>query len=140
MSKAKGVAEGHKDVFCPARGPIYSFDNAPIHQGADLPRLQLTGARRAPLSPSSPDMHKCIEHVFGTMSQAMNDRLRQNATLTTAAQYRAEVERLFNTCITPESVQKDVATLKETYDAIRHKVGGDWPEKRLRWRPVVKHV
>ncbi len=130
--KANEVADKHKLVFSTDRGPIFSFDNAPIHQGADLQGLQLVGAKRAPLSPSSPDMHKCIEHVFGTMSRAMNNSLHKNATLTTAAQYRAEVERLFNTCITADSVQKDVATLKETYNAIRHEVGGDWPDKRLR--------
>lgn len=132
ISKAMAVAAEHKHVFSQDRGPIYSFDNAPIHQGANLQRLHLTGAKRAPLSPSSPDMHKCIEHVFGTMSRAMNKSLHRDASLTTAAQYKAEVERLFTTCITPESVQKDVATLKDTYYAIRHQVDGDWPDKHLR--------
>ncbi len=132
MQKATEVAEGHKHVFSPDRGPIYSFDNAPIHQGADLKRLGLAGSKRAPLSPSSPDMHKCIEHVFATLTRAMNTSLHRNATLTTAAQYKGEVERLFKTIITPASVQRDVATLKETYHVILHETSGDWPDKRFR--------
>lgn len=132
MKKAQEVALEHKQVFSTDRGPIFSFDNAPIHQGANLQRLGLTGAKRAQLPPSSPDMHKCIEHVFGAITNAMSSSLHRNVALTTAAQYKAEVEKLFKTLITPKFVQRDVATLKDTYHAIRHEVGGDWPDKRLR--------
>ena len=92
MKEADKVALKHKQVFSPERGPIFSFDNAPIHQGANLAKLQLTGAKRAPLSPSSPDMHKCIEHVFGTIERAMQDCIRQDAGLSTAAKYKAKLE------------------------------------------------
>ena len=132
MEEANKVASKHRTVFSPDRGPLYSFDNAPIHTGANLQGLGLTGAKRVPLSPSSPDMHKCIEHVFGTMTREMNKSLHKNHSLTTAAQYRAEAERLFEKKITAASVQKDVATLRKTYTAIRDEVGGDWPDKSLR--------
>ena len=131
-AEAQKVAMNNKHVFSPAKGPIYSFDNAPIHQGADLQALGLAGPMRAPLPPSSPDMHKCIEHVFGTLTRAMQKSLHRNLELTTAAEYKAEVVRLFNTIITPASVQKDVATLKDTYRAIRDEVAGDWPARHLR--------
>lgn len=130
--EAQKVADEHKHVFSPNRGPIYSFDNAPVHQGADLNALGLVGPHRAPLPPSSPDMHKCIEHVFGTLTRAMEKSLHKHMELSTAAEYRAEVERLFKTIITPASVQKDVATLKDTYIAIRDEVAGDWPARHLR--------
>lgn len=130
--EAENVALKHKHVFTPDRGPIYSFDNAPVHQGADLQALGLKGSKRAPLPPSSPDMHKCIEHVFGTLTRAMQKSLHRNTMLTTAAEYRAEVENLFKTIITPTSVQKDVNTLRDTYHAIRDEVAGDWPAKHLR--------
>ena len=129
--KAKHIASEHKHVFSPDRGPIFSFDNAPIHQGADLQGLGIDKATRARLPPSSPDMHKCIEHVFGTITRAMTHSLSRDPSLTTAAQYKDEVVRLFNTIITPASVQKDVASLQATYSAIM-KVGGNWPDKRFR--------
>ena len=132
VEKAKMVASQIRHIFKSERRPIYSFDNAPIHQGANLQPLGIVGARRAPLPPSSPDMHKCIEHVFATLTRAMNTSLHRNATLTTAAQYKGEVERLFKTIITPASVQRDVATLKETYHVILHETSGDWPDKRFR--------
>lgn len=129
---ADRVASQHKDIFSPDRGPVYSFDNAPIHQAANLRALGIEGHKRALLPPSSPDMHKCIEHVFGTLVQAMKDSLGRNASLSTAAQYKDEVERLFNTAITRESVQKDVASLKDTYRSIKDDVAGDWPPRHLR--------
>ncbi len=104
--EAEKVALEHKHVFTPERGPIYSFDNAPVHQGANLQALGLAGSKRATLPPSSPDMHKCIEHVFGTLTRAMQKSLHRNTMLTTVAEYRAEVEKLFNTIITPASVQR----------------------------------
>ena len=45
-------------------------------------------------------MHKCIEHVFGTLTRAMNTSLHRDLKVTTAAQYRAELERLFGSVIT----------------------------------------
>ena len=62
----------------------------------------------------------------------MEKSLHKHMELSTAAEYRAEVERLFKTIITPASVQKDVATLKDTYIAIRDEVAGDWPARHLR--------
>lgn len=131
IGKAEEVAREHRAVFSAERGPIFSFDNAPIHQGANLRALNVTGAKRAPLPPSSPDMHKCIEHVFGTITRAMNARLHEDVGLTTAQQYRDEVTRLFGSVITPSSVQKDVSTLHDTYRAILD-VQGDWPDRHLR--------
>lgn len=131
MQKADEVAADHKNVFSSDRGPIFSFDNAPIHQGANLKGLKLDGARRAPLSPSSPDMHKCIEHVFGTIERAMQDCIRRDPGLSTAAKYKAKLEELFTTRITPEGVRKDVESLKPTYRAIQD-AGGDWPDRRFR--------
>ena len=132
VEKAEMVASPNRHIFKSERRPIYSFGNAPIHQGANLQPIGIVGARRAPLPPSSPDMHKCIEHVFGTLTRAMNTSLHRDLKLTTAAQYRAELERLFGSVITASSVQKDVDTLKETYIAIKDVVAGDWPDKELR--------
>lgn len=131
IGKAEEVAREHKGIFSPERGPVYSFDNAPIHQGANLQALHVVGSKRAPLSPSSPDMHKCIEHVFGTITRVMNARLHEDVSLTTAQQYQNEVERLFGSVITQSSVQKDVSTLPDTYRAIQQ-VNGDWPARHLR--------
>ena len=129
---AEKVASEHRDIFSPDRGPVYSFDNAPIHQAANLKALGIEGHKHALLPPSSPDMHKCIEHVFGTLVRNMNDSLHRDVSLSTAAEYRAEVERLFNTAITRESVQKDVASLKDTCRAIKDDAAGDWPPRHLR--------
>lgn len=130
---AQEVAAKHPRVFNAQKHPIYSFDNAPIHQAAedDLCKLGIYPSRRAPLPPSSPDMHKCIEHVFGTMSNALQASLHRKPHLSTADQYRQEVLDLFFNAITPASVQKDVASLKDTYRAILAKAG-DWPAKPFR--------
>ena len=117
--------------------PVYSFDNAPIHDMALLEVIGITGNDRAPLPARSPDMHKVIEHVFGTLEGAMQNLLHEDPSLSTAPQYKAALVKLFRSVITAESVQKDIRSLRSTYDII-HKsrdaggVEGGWPPSRYR--------
>lgn len=63
---AETVASKHKDVFNPERGPIQSFDNAPVHQTANLKPLGIVGHKHAQLPPTAlACMHKCIEQHGG---------------------------------------------------------------------------
>ena len=117
--------------------PVYSFDNAPIHDMTLLEEIGIHGSDRAPLPARSPDMHKVIEHVFGTLEGAMQRELHINPKLSSAKQYKAVLERLFWSVITAESVRKDISSLKGTYDAIRKSrdeggVEGGWPASMYR--------
>ena len=51
--------------------------------------------------PGAPDMHKAIEHVFGTLTTAMNHALAKDPDLKTVPQYKAKLEELFQEKITP---------------------------------------
>ena len=117
--------------------PVYSFDNAPIHDMSLLETIGIQGTDRAPLPARSPDMHKVIEHVFGTLEGAMQRELHADPGLCTAEQYKKVLVRLFNENITAESVRKDISSLKGTYDMIRKcrdagGVEGGWPPSKYR--------
>jgi len=132
-SEAMEVARKHPHVFGRAAltGDIklkFSFDNLPIHKDPSLGQLEI---EKVPLPPRSPDMHKVIEHIFGTLTRAMNLSLATDPTLNTTAKYKAELERLF-AAITPESVRKDVESLPATFKCIADDVKGGWPPARLR--------
>lgn len=117
--------------------PVYSFDNARIHDMSLLETIGIDGSDRAPLPARSPDMHKVIEHVFGTLEGAMQRELHDRPDLCTAEQYKATLERLFRSLITAQSVRKDISSLKDTYDVIRKSrdeggVEGGWPPSMYR--------
>lgn len=117
--------------------PVYSFDNAPIHDMTLLESIGIDGSDRAPLPARSPDMHKVIEHVFGTLEGAMQQELHDDPGLCTAKQYKAVLQRLFKSKITAESVRKDIKSLAGTYNVIRKSrdeggVEGGWPPSRYR--------
>ena len=118
--------------------PLYSFDNASIHDVALLSEeMDFDGNDRVPLPPRSPDMHKVIEHVFGTLEGAMQKKLHDNPGLCTAEQYKKVLEKLFRKVITADSVRKDIKSLKGTYDMIRKcrdagGVEGGWPPSKYR--------
>lgn len=117
--------------------PIYSFDNAPIHDMALLETIGIEGTDRAPLPARSPDMHKVIEHVFGTLEGAMQKALHADPSLCTAKQYKTLLLKLFKSNITATSVRKDIKSLKSTYDVIRKSrdeggVEGGWPPSQYR--------
>lgn len=133
--RALEVAVKHPAIFgteSNPRAPLFSFDNPPIHQKAVLARAGIKPEQRVPLPPRSPDMHKVIEHCFGILSRAMNTSLLCNSHIKSIGQYRAEIERLFYSCITPESVQADVKSLSATYDCIAGSAQGGWPPAKLR--------
>lgn len=117
--------------------PRYSFDNASIHNMEDLEGLALDCHDRVELPAKSPDMHKVIEHVFGTLENAMQEALHDDPSLTRGHQYAALLRHLFKTRITPESVQKDIMSLYPLYRMLSRSksaggVGGDWPPARFR--------
>ena len=134
-AKAKLVVVNNPGVFGiggSSRPPLFSFDNPPIHQKAMLSRAGIKADQRVPLPPRSPDMHKVIEHCFGILSRAMNTSLLTNPAIKSVEQYKAEIERLFYSCITRESIQADVMSLVETYSSIAGPAEGGWPPARLR--------
>ena len=131
-AEALKVAAKHPNVFTKGARVKFSFDNPPIHNTAPLAEVQIQKEDRVRLPARSPDMHKTIEHVFGTLTRAMNASLARDPGLNTLPKYKAELERLFKTVITPESVRKDVASLPATYACILNDVDGGWPPANLR--------
>ena len=133
--KAKQVAGKHPKTFgsddCP-RPPLFSFDNPPIHQKAMPSRAGIKADQRVPLPPRSPDMHKVIEHCFGILSRAMNTKLLEDSSIKSIEQYKTEIESLFYSRITRESIQADVKSLVNTYTHIAGEGQGGWPPSDLR--------
>lgn len=114
---------------------VWSFDNDRIHKAA-LPELQLrrmiSGHTRAPLPPSSPDMHKVVEHCIGRLASMVAAELADTEDVQqSVAFWQAKVESMFFGNISAESIAKDVASLRDTYKAIID-VQGAWPAKRYR--------
>lgn len=117
--------------------PRYSFDNATIHKMEELEGLALDWNDRVELPAKSPDMHKVIEHVFGTLETAMQEALHDDPSLSRGHQYAALLRDLFKNLITPDSVQKDIMSLYPLYRMLSRSknaggVGGDWPPARFR--------
>ena len=129
--KAMEVKTKFPHIFS-KRGPLrFSFDNPPIHNTCPLSTIGIEPEHRAPLPPRSPDMHKVIEHIFGTLTNAMNESLASDPELKGVTKYKEKLEELFMHRITPNSVSKDVKSLKSTYDEII-RLGGDWPSAKFR--------
>ena len=130
-AEAFKVAQRHPHIFTQGKPPLFSYDNPPIHNKAPLEEIGMQQSERVDLPPRSPDMHKVIEHVFGTLTGGMNASLAKDPAMKSAPQYKAELERLFASMITSESVSKDVESLPATYQGILDVEGG-WPDKSLR--------
>lgn len=76
-------------------------------------------------------MHKAIEHVFGTLTRAMNASMARDPELKGVDKYKEELEKLFNQKITARGVNKDVLSLRATYEQILA-AEGDWPPAKFR--------
>lgn len=103
----------------------YSWDNDKVHKGADLSTIGIEDEDRFYLPELSSDMHKVVEHVHGWLQGRMQKwlALQDKATLT-VAQCKAELMRLFTQELDISSIQKDVRTLKDTYQAVVDAEGG----------------
>jgi hypothetical protein len=94
--------------------------------------MVLNGAQfRLPLSAYSGDMHKVIEHAHGTVTAAFQKSLYQKPQLCTPEQYQEEMYSVAHKVVTPESVRKDVESLKPLYQTVID-IKGHWPNKKLR--------
>lgn len=114
---------------------VWSFDNDRIHEGA-LAELRLRGlissSNKAPLPPHSPDMHKVVEHCIGRLTTKVNAELADTEDVQQSVAYwKGRMEEFFFQQISAESIAKDVASLRATYQAIVQ-VQGAWPAKKHR--------
>ena len=107
---------------------LYSWDNDKIHQGADLTKVGITAADRFELPELSSDMHKVVEHVHAWLQLKMQEWLegKEEAKIT-AQDCKDELTRLFEQELTAESIKRDVASLKATYQAVIDHRGGYIP-------------
>lgn len=100
--------------------PIFSLDNAPVH--CDVEEVIGVGSR-APLPPYSPDMHKGIEHIFNQVRQfILVQRLpaiaADHAITPLSLEYWPTLVGDALKHVTPESIQKDILSLRDTYEYI----------------------
>lgn len=103
----------------------YSWDNDKIHQGADLERVGFREEDRYPLPPLSSDMHKVIENVHAWLQQQMEKWIEdQGDEPLEVESCKNELKRLFDDVYKPEWIQANVASLRETYEAIVFADGG----------------
>lgn len=110
----------------------YSWDNDRVHKGADLSTVGITADLRFELPELSSDMHKVVEHVHGWLQKRMQKWLgKQEGAPLTAAQCKDKLQQLFKEDLSISSIQKNVSSLKETYQAvINHGVG--YPPSKYR--------
>lgn len=120
--------------------PLYSFDNAAIHNMEMLEQIGITAGEngnRVPLPARSPDMHKVIEHVFAILEGGMQALLHEDPSLTKGKEYAAALRQLFKSMITQQSIEKDIRSLMPLYGMLhrsrsRGGVEGDWPPAKFR--------
>lgn len=111
---------------------LYSYDNDKVHKGADLSEAGILPQDRFDLPPCSSDMHKAVEHVHAWLQAKMQLWLEeQQDQRLTADVCKSELERLFFQVLKPSSIAADVASLKDTYQAIIDADGG-YPPKKYR--------
>lgn len=107
---------------------LYSWDNDKVHQGADLTQVGINAADRFELPELSSDMHKVVEHVHAWLQLKIQHWLEEkDEQKVTVQQCKAELRRLFEHELTPQSIQNDVASLKATYQAVIDCRGGYIP-------------
>lgn len=118
--------------------PLWSLDNTNIHKCAianwgtnpDLTKLGIDGQLLLP-PPYSPDLHKVVEHVHAQLCQEFYKWLHGSEPLHDIQAYFAQLEKIFKKIITAKSIQKDVQSLLQTYDAVIE-CEGQYPPKKFR--------
>jgi hypothetical protein len=127
MKKFREKAEERGNRLHLQRGEhwLYSWDNDKIHKGADLAQMGINKKHRFPLPELSSDMHKVVEHVHAWLDFHMQRwLLKQNRATITIDACKQQLEHLFYNVLTKESIQKDVRSLAQTYEAIVLAGGG----------------
>lgn len=116
----------------------YSLDNARVHKAAyseetvawpDKPTNGTFGVVQPP--PYSPDLHKVIEHVHGTICSAFRQEIQAMGPAEDINTYFAKLKQLFYQKTTAASVQKDCQSLKQTIQEVI-KLEGAWPAAQFR--------
>lgn len=137
MTCAPGEAPGPSKPFLPTYQPMISLDNASIHikavEDKEWLRQHPWGGRRLPLPPYSPDIHKVIEHVHGTITNTFRERLRAlKQPHGTVLEYYQEVEDIFYQKFSSDGVSRDQQSLQLTCREILKQNGGYPPQKKFR--------
>lgn len=127
MEKIKSKAEKSENMDWLEQGEqwYYSWDNDKVHKGADLTEVGIEEGDRFYLPELSSDMHKVVEHIHAWLQGEMSKWLcQQDKQSLTVGQCKDELKRLFHNVLQTESIQRDVETLKETYEAVVLADGG----------------
>lgn len=122
---ARDQSDAHKEWA--AGGVSVWVDNAKWHKESQALRPQVCPE----IPPYSPDIMKVIEHPWNTIKREFRQRVSSDKTITDLTAAAALFERVAHEVITPESVAKDVATLRDTLKAIKEAKGG-YVNKRFR--------
>lgn len=108
----------------------YSWDNDRVHKGADLSTVGITADLRFELPELSSDMHKVVEHVHAWLQSRMQKWLGEHeGSPLTATQCKEKLMQLFMEELSISSIQKDVRSLKATYQAVIDHAGGYVPAR-----------
>lgn len=103
----------------------YSWDNDRIHEGADVEKVGITAEDRYPLPALSSDMHKVIENVHAWLQQQMELYLEeQGDDALDVDACKAHLQSLFMDHYKLQSIQANVDSLRDTYEAIVLAGGG----------------
>lgn len=107
---------------------LYSWDNDKVHAGADLVDVGINKEDRFDLPALSSDMHKTVEHVHAWLSTKIQLWLEdKDDDKITVAEAQEKLTELFKHGYPLSAIQKDVASLKDTYKAIVDNQGGQVP-------------
>jgi hypothetical protein len=139
MTHEVGQQPTDSKPFPPGMVPIISLDNASIHVKAKqlakkgVPRLfPGKSVKFWELPAYSPDIHKVIEHVHGTVYNAFKKQLIEcDSRPETWEPFFGMVKAAFLEHVTTASVRGDIASLQETLKQIVEAKGG-WPSKKYR--------
>jgi hypothetical protein len=98
---------------------LYSWDNDKIHRGADMRKMGIKQEHRFSLPELSSDTHKVVEHVHAWLDHHMQLWLqKQNHKELTVEACKQQLKHLFYNVLKKESIQKDVESLVQTYEAV----------------------
>ena len=104
---------------------LYSWDNDKVHRGADMTQAGIQPEHRFHLPELSSEMHKVVEHVHAWLDRHMQLWLQtQHHKELTIDACKQQLEHLFYNVLPKESIQKDVESLVETYEAVVLAGGG----------------
>jgi len=110
----------------------FSYDNDKVHIGADLSSVGILEKDRFALPPCSSDMHKTVEHVHAWLQAHMQKWLETvEQEKLTPEMCQEQLKHIFYQQLKPSSIAADVASLKDTYQAIIAADGG-YPPKKYR--------